>query len=1220
MKKITFLWSLLLLFVGVGAVKAQVEPQISTEETVYEYYMTSVSGVQLQVYSDNDANTLGYGSATERARVKIVSVETEAQDELYHIYVTNYEGHTAKVGASGTTNGTFITYGGTNNIWRKKQKEGDNNVWYFTLVDNEGNEYDNVAFTAFGSKKIGLYNYTGTLDNQAYRWKFYPANDRAYGFEMDNIESGYYTIHNMHLSDKYLKNDVSVNANNETLQQTFSYPDNSLVKDQFIWKVDVDNIHFTLLNAQGTPVKVGTTTYPTMDVIAKMGDRTYVFDNYLNRDNSNDDDPHTLHTYQIGGTTAENQWAFTKVEGTAYNVVLENELPGSLLKRTDTEGEVPEGGFFFVTQASGLTADGLKATLVPSGADNGRTPASVTIEGTTITVVYSQDDEYYKLFLLGEKIAHYESIQSTAVGTTPGFYDEEKFTAALDKAKAFHDAGVVGHTPEEVVAVGETLDAEITAALIKVTPGMYMIVSGFSNYNTNQGEEKAMVSNHGLKWNTLDAERPAQYWVVEEIAGEEDAFYVRNLADGKFMNCTGNDVLVQMSATSKSKVTFNYFSTNGKVQINAGDYHDLHTKDHSGGNGVSGDVVGWNGDSNNDASCWYIRPVDGSALADVKTYQVVNSRVSALEEGKKYVIYNTTTNDGRYGYLYNDESKLGVDKVTPSAKVVDNTYLWTLVKDGEKWQIKSESTGKFVDIAGSTKNKNGVSLNISEYTTAKATKEDGTNISIKSTGAASYNDDGTTTAAGDITTADHLWAVHLDAVNTTNNTGCWNGNEGSFAQWSTAHPFAFYEVQEMDMTDEVEILKQQAEALLAKDGVGYPTGAERAALQQVIDNGIYTALENAIEGYQSSTDVKKPEAGKAYRIKNVKYDATTPTYRTVYMTSATGKAIEAGTESHGDAEIFICAKDANGRFAFFNPMYGSSISCRGVQAGYNANIAAFELMSMNSKTFSGAKAPFGSFFLSTLSRNANGGGSAGSLIANNSSDTFRDNGDAMDPIYNNNAYTSVYVLEEVTDPRPAVGISTEMNGHGFYVATYSNTFATVVPEGVEAYAVTAKGETAATELLAVAGEAIPASQGVLLKSQTSQPSIEAALWKPATTETARTLTTGTGENLLAGTGAIAVTVTGDYILANKNGQVGFYKASEGTLKAYRAYLPAEAAQNVKSFYLNFGEEGELTGIEEVEAETPAVNGETVYDLSGRVVRAPQRGGLYIKGGKKFIQK
>ncbi len=382
MRKFQLLFTLCLFLSGVTVVKAQVEPRISDDDTVYEYYMTSVSNMQLKIFSDNNANVPGFGSSSDRAKVKLVKAGNDSNGDYYQLIVTNYEGHSDPIVTTAAVQGLYIAYSGegaTNDTWYLKQKDGDTDAWYLALVANES-----LAFTAYGSKQIGLFNYTGgNVNNQAYRWRFYPANDEAIEAELlDKIDitSGYYKIHNVRQSTMYLKNDYAQNSENKTLQCA------TPTANQFIWKVDIDGINVTLLNAQGTPLKVQQTntgvfaTYETMKFIAKMGEKTYVFDNYLNGNNHTTDNA-AIQTWPGDGTANGNQWVFEQVtEGTVYNVDIVNGESGSLVRRSDTNEEVFDGGFFVV-------ASGDEPTFTASDIDGYK--ASVEVEGTTITVTYT---------------------------------------------------------------------------------------------------------------------------------------------------------------------------------------------------------------------------------------------------------------------------------------------------------------------------------------------------------------------------------------------------------------------------------------------------------------------------------------------------------------------------------------------------------------------------------------------------------------------------------------------------------------------------------------------------------------------------------------------------------------------------------------------------------------------------------------------------------------
>ncbi|MBQ7180031.1 MAG: hypothetical protein IJR87_01915, partial [Bacteroidaceae bacterium] len=82
-----------------------------------------------------------------------------------------------------------------------------------------------------------------------------------------------------------------------------------------------------------------------------------------------------------------------------------------------------------------------------------------------------------------------------------------------------------------------------------------------------------------------------------------------------------------------------------------------------------------------------------------------------------------------------------------------------------------------------------------------------------------------------------------------------------------------------------------------------------------------------------------------------------------------------------------------------------------------------------------------------------------------------------------------------------------------------------------------------------------------------------------------------------------------YVLAQKDGVVGFYKA-EGTIAAGKAYLLGGA--HVKGFGLSLDGETSIAEIAE------NAENDTIYDLSGRRVEKAQKG-IYIINGKKVLK-
>lgn len=95
-----------------------------------------------------------------------------------------------------------------------------------------------------------------------------------------------------------------------------------------------------------------------------------------------------------------------------------------------------------------------------------------------------------------------------------------------------------------------------------------------------------------------------------------------------------------------------------------------------------------------------------------------------------------------------------------------------------------------------------------------------------------------------------------------------------------------------------------------------------------------------------------------------------------------------------------------------------------------------------------------------------------------------------------------------------------------------------------------------------------------------------------------------------------------YILAKKNGNVGFYPLSgKGTLKPYSAYLQLHI-DPIKSrgLVLNFGDDDtQTTGIVHTEITESTEMADAIYDLQGRRIEKPKKG-LYIVNGRKVMIK
>ena len=94
----------------------------------------------------------------------------------------------------------------------------------------------------------------------------------------------------------------------------------------------------------------------------------------------------------------------------------------------------------------------------------------------------------------------------------------------------------------------------------------------------------------------------------------------------------------------------------------------------------------------------------------------------------------------------------------------------------------------------------------------------------------------------------------------------------------------------------------------------------------------------------------------------------------------------------------------------------------------------------------------------------------------------------------------------------------------------------------------------------------------------------------------------------------------NFVLSKVDGVVGFFKANDTRVPAWKAYLPVEnynAEASVKGLQIVFSD---ATGIYEVEPQPSATTDDAFYTLGGVRVANPTSKGIYIHNGKKLIIK
>lgn len=429
-----------------------------------------------------------------------------------------------------------------------------------------------------------------------------------------------------------------------------------------------------------------------------------------------------------------------------------------------------------------------------------------------------------------------------------------------------------------------------------------------------------------------------------------------------------------------------------------------------------------------------------------------------------------------------------------------------------------------------------------------------------------------------------------------------------------------------------ESLITKAENVLGKTGIGYPTATStvRTNLSTALTNAKtsktlanYSALSSAYTAYLASSDIQMPEDGKAYTFTAVFYDGAKR-----YMNYAESGYSLVSTSDETNANYpetakLICRKVGNNKFTFVNNN-GKHFVWKGGTDGANSNKGYVDTYNAE-YAVTVAKIVKGGYVVDIENEGLLGYvGVMGYRKATNKNPEqdyfiFKVNGStysydqANAPFYKTNGgdkYSSLIKIEETTYPN-TVTFNTVSDVEGVSnLATFSAPFATVVPTDVTAYYVSTADNSKATMKAIEAGKAIPANAGVILTSTTGAE----ATMIPATTETAAELT----GNKLGNTAGADKTITADdhaYILSAVDGQTAFYKGKANTILGMnKAYLTLNETGAPEAISMNFG--GNVTGINQiVNAEQ---NNALVYDLTGRRVVRTVKGGLYIKGGNKFI--
>lgn len=174
-----------------------------------------------------------------------------------------------------------------------------------------------------------------------------------------------------------------------------------------------------------------------------------------------------------------------------------------------------------------------------------------------------------------------------------------------------------------------------------------------------------------------------------------------------------------------------------------------------------------------------------------------------------------------------------------------------------------------------------------------------------------------------------------------------------------------------------------------------------------------------------------------------------------------------------------------------------------------------------------------------------------------------------------------------------------------YISFFAPT-AVKVPAGVEVYSGNINAQNSVITFNKVNTKQIPANTAVLLRKVTGKGSFEV--------EKIASTTSTIGNNSLKGyTVSSSDHLSNAYGLTVENNKLVFKPLTQG-VRAFRAVIYSNTAAGAPAYYPTaFTPEG-------IQGVTVDDNQAEVFDLAGRRVEAPVKGQVYVKNGKKFIQK
>lgn len=320
------------------------------------------------------------------------------------------------------------------------------------------------------------------------------------------IPSGYYYFKGMDTSRyPYLYSNFVGKSENDTYHHSPLSGTNGE-----IWKVTNNGSSLSIINGEGLPLTIGTTTYGTLNIGSVAEGPDFYFTQAINLTNWGNDTKLTTWTGHPDAT--DNHWTFEAADVSAglYNVVIEGHADGYVTYN----GQNAKNGGFFV--AASITDGDITIHDITDYA------TSVTIEDHTITIVYTHAIDYT---LTDANGTTYTGSYSGIVGEQPVF------------------TGCAGYSLSDITWDGYSFTATINFPFAVSTSTFLGQFHNKSGYNSIDylwhAESTGVVVHSGDMPDETSAEQNKYLWTIEPaISGLNITFGIKNVATDTYITST----------------------------------------------------------------------------------------------------------------------------------------------------------------------------------------------------------------------------------------------------------------------------------------------------------------------------------------------------------------------------------------------------------------------------------------------------------------------------------------------------------------------------------------------------------------------------------------------------------------------------------------------------------------------------------------------------------